>query len=721
MIGQIVSHYKVLEKLGEGGTGVVYKALDKKLNRVVALKFFHDQPFTNEEQKAFLTREARAAAALNHPNIRTIYEIDETDEYLFMSMAFIEGASLKKKLRDGPLNLETAVSIAYQMADGLETAHNNGIIHRNLNSANILITNRGLAKILNFGLPPPSIETETTGPGRFVNTTAYLSPELIRFEEVDHRTDVWSWGVVFYEMLTGKLPFKGESQEILIRAVLNDELPLPSEMNIEIPVELDRIITRSMAKSMPNRYQNIGEILAELQSPEISPGITGQAKGFPTTQSQPSIAVLAFEDMSPAKDQEHFGDGIAEEIINNLAQVDGLSVASRTSSFAYKGTREDIRNIGRKLGVRSVLEGSVRRTDSRLRITTQLISVADGYHLWTEQYDREQEDVFAIQEEIAHNITQTLKVKVNDNEKRAIEKTPTHSIEAYDFYLRGRRFFYRHTRKYTHHAIAMFSQAIEKDSTYARAYAGKADCHSYLFWYFGGSAADLEQAEKDSESALRLDVNLSEAHAARGLALSLSKRFEEAQKEFEKAIELNLNLFEAYYFYARACFVQGKYEEAKNLYLKASRVNPADYQSPALLAFLYKTMGQEEKMAPVLLEARDKVERHLALNPDDSRAIYLGADVLIRLGEKQKAMEYVKRLAATERDEPYLLYGIACLYSLIGKAEEAVFYLTKSVEAGFAHRQYLEKDGDFDPIREHPSYRALINDLKAREKDSGSV
>ena len=425
--------------------------------------------------------------------------------------------------------------------------------------------------------------------------------------------------------------------------------------------------------------------------------------------------------MSPAKDQEYFCDGIAEEIINDLAQVGGLRVASRTSSFAYKGTREDIRNIGKKLGVRSVLEGSVRRTDNRIRITTQLINVADGYHLWTEQYDRELEDVFAIQEEIAHSIAQALKIELTDEEKHAIEKTPTRSIEAYDFYLRGRRFFYRHTRKYTNHAIAMFSHAIEKDPTYARAYAGKADCHSYLFWYFGGSAADLEQAEKDSETALRLDPNLSEAHAARGLALSLSKRFAEAEKEFEKAIELNPNLFEAYYFYARACFVQGKYEKAKDLYLKASRVNPADYQSPALLAFLYKTMGQEEKMAPVLHEARDKVERHLALNPDDSRAIYLGADVLIRLGEKQKAMEYVKRLAATERDEPYLLYGVACLYSLIGKPDEAVFYLTKSVEGGFAHRQYLEKDSDFDPIREHPGYKTLIRDLKMREKESGSV
>ena len=223
MIGKVVSHYKILEKLGEGGTGVVYKALETKLNRVVALKFFHDQLFTNEEQKAFLTREAQAAAALNHPNIRTIYEIDETDEYLFMSMAYIEGASLKKKLLDGPLNLETAVSIAYQVADGLETAHNNGIIHRNLNSANILITDRGLAKILNFGLASPSIETETTVPSKFVNTTAYLSPEQLRDEDTDQRTDIWSWGVVFYEMLTGKLPFKGESQENVIYTILNDD------------------------------------------------------------------------------------------------------------------------------------------------------------------------------------------------------------------------------------------------------------------------------------------------------------------------------------------------------------------------------------------------------------------------------------------------------------------------------------------------------------------
>jgi serine/threonine protein kinase/tetratricopeptide (TPR) repeat protein len=718
MIGKVVSHYKILEKLGEGGTGVVFKALDEKLNRIVALKFFHDQPFTNEEQKAFLTKEAQAAAALNHPNIRTIYEIDETDEYLFMSMAFIEGASLKKKLFEGPLNFEAAVSIAYQVADGLEFAHTNGIIHRNLNSANILITDRGLVQILNFGLPLPSIKSETTLSGKLVNTTAYLSPELLRHEAVDQRTDVWSWGVVFYEMLTGKLPFQGQSPENLIDTILNDEPPRPSEMNIEIPAKLERILTRAMAKSLRDRYQDFSEVLAELKEPEVKLPVTGQFGDLPD-QTQPSVAVLAFADMSPAKDQAYFCEGIAEEIINGLAQVGGLRVASRTSSFAYKGRYEDIRNIGRKLGVRSVLEGSVRRTDSRLRITTQLISVADGYHLWTEQYDRELEDVFVVQEEIAQSIAQALKVKLSDKEKRAIEKTSTRSIEAYDFYLRGRQFFYRNKRKYMQYALEMFSRAIKQDPGYARAYAGKADCHSYLYWYFGGSATDLEQARKDSETALGLDPKLSEAHAAKGLAISLSRKYAEAEKEFKAAIKLSSNLFEARYYFAINCFLQGKYEDAIKLFKEAGRINPADYQSPSYQAFIYQITGRADKMKPVLQEALHKVEQQLALNPDDSRAIYLGAGVLIRMGEKQRAMEWVRRLAATERDEPYLLCGIACLYAMTDKVEESIYYLKKAVEAGYAHRQYLEKDSDFDSIREHPDYGAVIRDLKAREKEFG--
>ena len=440
-------------------------------------------------------------------------------------------------------------------------------------------------------------------------------------------------------------------------------------------------------------------------------------EGVPVKTPRSSIAVLAFEDMSPDRDQGYFCDGLAEEVINDLARMEGLRVASRTSSFAFKGQPEDIRDIGQKLNVQSVLEGSVRKTDDRLRITTQLVNVADGYHLWSKSYDREVKDVFAIQLEIAHSIARALKVELSDKVKHAIGKTPTTSIEAYDFYLRGREFFYRNKRKYIQHAIEMFSRAIEKDSGYALAYAGRADCHSYFYWYYGSAAADREQAQKDSATALDLAPELAEAHAASGLALAINEKYEEAEKAFEKATALNLRLFEAYYFYARTCFVQGKYGRAKDLFKEASRVNPSDYQSPALLAFLYKTLGQEEKMAPVLHEAMDRIEQRLALNPDDSRAVYLGADVLIRMGEKEKALEWVKRLAAADRDEPAILYGIACLYSLIGKPDEAVYYLSKSVDAGFAHRQYLEKDGDFDPIRHHPRYIELIKDLERRERE----
>jgi TolB-like protein/Tfp pilus assembly protein PilF len=434
--------------------------------------------------------------------------------------------------------------------------------------------------------------------------------------------------------------------------------------------------------------------------------------------SQPSIAVLAFEDLSPQKDQDYFCDGIAEEIINHLAKMEGIRVASRTSSFAYKGQPEDIRNIGKNLDVKTVLEGSVRKADDRLRITTQLFDVSDGCHLWSEQFDRQMADIYDIQLEIARSITQTLKIKLSDKEKHAVKKVPTDNIEAYDFYLRGRQFFYRHKRKYMQHAIEMFSRAIEQDSGYARAYAGKADCHSFSYYYFGGSNSDVARALKDSETALSLDPELAEAHAAHGLAVSLNRKYEEAEKEFTKAIEINPSLFEAYYFYASTCFLEGKFDKAIDLFKDAGRVNPSDYQAPAYLAFIYQMTGQLDKMAPVLDEALHKIEQRLALNPDDSRAIYLGAGVHARMGDQEKAMEWIKRLAATERDEPHLLYGIACLYSMTGRVAESIYYLEKAVEGGFAHRIYLERDGDFDPIRSHPGYKSLIAKLKMREKDT---
>jgi serine/threonine protein kinase/cytochrome c-type biogenesis protein CcmH/NrfG len=714
MIGETVSHYEILEKLGEGGGGVVYKARDTKLNRVVALKFLRPQLLGSKDDKDFLVREAQAAAALDHPNICTIYEIDETDGQIFISMAFIEGVSLKKRIQSEPFDLEEATHIAIQVAEGLEEAHRKGIVHRDIKSANIMVTDKGLTKITDFGLALLAEDAEVTSTEKIIGTPSYMSPEQARGDSVDQRADVWAWGVVFYEMLAGMLPFRGERPAALIYSILNDEPTSLSQVNAKVPVELEWVVNQALAKPVEDRYQDFAEVLALLQSPSSGLEFDSATRRLFITPPQPSIAVLAFEDMSPGKDQEYFCDGIAEEVINNLAHVGGLRVASRTSSFSYKGRREDIREIGRKLGVRTVLEGSVRKADNKLRINTQLINVADGCHLWSEQYDRELEDVFAIQEEIASRIAQTLKVELTEEERQVLEKAPTQSIAAYELYLRGRQYFYRSKRDSIDYALGMFARAIEEDPEYALAYAGIADCRSFLCMYFGGGQSDLEEANEASSKALELDPDLAEAHAARGLAESLSKSYEEAEKEFEAAIKLNPNLYEAHYFYARTCFVQGKHEEATRHYRAAHRVNPDEYQAASLLGFTYKTMGEAEKMERAYRRSLTKIERHLELNPDDVRATYLGAEALLKLNEREKAMEWVKRVLAKERDDPYTLYGISCIYAQIGEIEEGMYYLERAVQMGFHHKEWMQHDSDLDSLREHARYPALVKRLEER-------
>lgn len=712
MIGEVVTHYEILEKLGAGGGGVVYKAKDTRLNRVVALKFLRPQLVGSGDDRRALVREAQAAAALDHPNICTIYEIDEKDDRVFISMAFIEGESLKEKIRTGTLELEDAIQVAIQVAEGLEAAHRKGIVHRDIKSANILVSDDGLVKITDFGLALLAEEADITTKDRVIGTPSYMSPEQARGEPVDRRADIWAWGVVFYEMLAGGLPFKGDRAAALIYAILNEEPEPLSALNEEIPLELEWVVNRALAKAANDRYQDFAEILALLQSPAAGIEFDSTGKRLVVAPPQPSIAVLSFQDMSPEKDQEYFCDGIAEEIVNNLTHVGGLRVASRTSAFAFKEGRQDIREIGRKLGVRTVLEGSVRKADNKLRITAQLVNVADGCHLWSDQFDRELEDVFAIQEEIAHSITQALKVELSDKEKQALEKAPTRNIEAYDFYLRGRQFFYRSKRQTIEYALEMFGHAIEKDPGYALAYAGIADCHSYLFTYFGGAHGDLERADEASSKALELDPELAEAHAARGLALAHSKQYEDAVQEFERAIELNPNLYEAYYYFARTCFAQGKFEEATRHYKEATRVNADEYQASSLLAFTYKTMGlDKDTVQQAYRRSLRRIERHLEMNPDDVRAIYLGAEAHLKLDDEEQAMDWVKRVLAKERDDPYTVYGIACIYSQVGETEEGMYYLERAVQSGFHHKEWLENDPDLDPLRDHPRYAALIERL----------
>jgi non-specific serine/threonine protein kinase len=710
MIGKTISHYRILEKIGEGGMGVVYKAEDTRLRRTIALKFLRPQTFANDEHRDRFVREAQTAAALDHPNICTIYEIDEAGGDLFIAMAYIEGPSLKNRIRSGPFDIDETLRVTAAIALGLEAAHRHGVIHRDIKSANILLTPEGLVKIMDFGLARTFGGDEISKTTRGVGTAAYMSPEQGRGDPVDHRTDIWSLGVVMYEMLTGELPFKGDYDPAVVYSLLNED-PVPvGELRPDLPLKAQRIIERAMAKDPDLRYQSAADILADLQSPDDAVDLAGSPVA--PTLARRSIAVLPFSDLSPQKDQDYFCDGIAEEIINALTKIDGVRVAARTSSFSFKNKNEDVRRIGRKLNVETVLEGSVRKAGKRVRITGQLISVTNGYHLWSDRYDRELEDIFAIQEEIAGNIVRALRVELSDKERRAIERVPTRDVVAYDYYLRGRTFFYRSTRSGIESASEMFSSAIQKDPGYALAYAGLADCYSYLCLYFGGRGGHREKAQEASHKALELDPNLAEAHASRGLALSLSKKYADAEREFETATLLNPMLFEAYYFYARTCFAQGKFEKAIEMYHRAGEVNPEDYQAASLEAFTYRTMKRMDEAKGIYRRSLEAIEKHLELNPNDSRAIFLGATALIDLGQKERALHWVQRAEAIDPDDSYLTYGMACFYSRIGDADEAIRYLEKALEVGFAHKEWIEHDSDFDPIRDDPRFKALVDGMR---------
>jgi adenylate cyclase len=504
------------------------------------------------------------------------------------------------------------------------------------------------------------------------------------------------------EVLAFLAEFPGEvlSKEQIIQAVWPDTYV--SEEVLRYSISELRKAFKDDAKN-PQIIQTIARRGYRLIAPVARSGSTGQA--------QASIAVLSFSDLSPAKDQEYFCDGIAEEIINSLTRIKGLSVSARISSFAFKGKSEDIRSIGRKLGVSTVLEGSVRKSESQLRITAQLINVEDGYHLWSERYDRELKDIFAIQDEIARNIAATLKITLTPKESLALVKAPTTVMEAYEYYLRGRLFFYQYKRKGIEFALKMFSQAIELDPEYVRAYAGTADCCSFLYMYAGSHEKHLQQADANSRKALELDPDSAEAHASRGVALSLKNQHGEAEQEFETAIRLGPMLYEAYYLYARASFVQGKLEKAIQLYEKAREVNPQDYQAPLLVAQIFCDLGEEEKAEASRRRGIAAAEARLKLNPDDARALYMGANGLVALGEFERGLEWATQALAMDPDEPMVLYNVACIQSLAGRYEDALTSLERAVKNGLTQKTWLEHDSNLDPVRRSPRYKRLIKSL----------
>src|SRR3989440_946676 len=459
---------------------------------------------------------------------------------------------------------------------------------------------------------------------------------------------------------------------------------------------------------------------AEIGNPQVPAKVSGQradseltVSSYPLASGTPekSIAVLAFVNMSNDPENEFFSDGIAEEIINSLSKVKALRVAARTSSFAFKGRNEDIGDVGRKLKVQTVLEGSVRKAGNRLRVTAQLINVADGYHLWSERYDRQLEDVFAIQDEIAENIVRALRVVLGEDEKRGLEKPRAENVKAYEYYLRGRQVQYQMRRSALQYARRMFDRAIEIDPNFARAHAGVADCCSFLYMYWDGSKANLEAADASSQRALELDPAGAEAHTSRGVALTLRRDYEAARREFDNALSLDPKLFEAHYFYARACLIEGKFEEALARYRDAWKVRPEDYQAILLSMDALAKLGRHEEVLEAAQQGLKVADAHLELNPDDARAWYLSAAALMHLRQRDEAFERSRRASAIDPDDAGDLANVACNYSLAGAVDEAVDHLERAIRNGFGQREWLENDSALDPIRDDPRFQVLLRKL----------
>lgn len=423
---------------------------------------------------------------------------------------------------------------------------------------------------------------------------------------------------------------------------------------------------------------------------------------------EPSIAVLPFADMSPEKDQDHFCEGMAEEIINSLARIGGVHVASRTASFQFKGQTTNVDVIGERLNVDTILEGSVRKADGQLRVTAQLINVEDGYHLWSEGFDRELKDVFGIQKEIAESVARAFRVTLTPSEEQAIEKKPTENIEAYEFYLRGRRYFYQLNRQGWEQSREAFSRAIELDPDYALAYAGLADCFSFLYMYAESSATNRLQAETNSRLALQLAPDLAQVHASRGLALSHSKHHAKAEAAFKRAIELDPRQFDAYYFYGRDCFTQGKLEQAADLFEKAAHTRPDDYQALALLAQVYRALGLEKERADARQRTLEAIEKRLQTTPNDSRALCFGSLNLLEAGQTEKGLQWLQRAEESDPDDALNLYNVACVYANMGEVEKGIDCLEQSVRKGMAQLDWITHDTDLDNLRDHPRFKSLL-------------
>ncbi|MFN2602559.1 MAG: protein kinase [Gemmatimonadaceae bacterium] len=699
--------YDIEAEIGHGGMATVYSARDLRHNRRVAVKVMKPEIAASMGTARFLS-EITTAAGLSHPNIVPLHDSGEHRGVVYYVMPHVEGESLRERLnRETKIPVADAVKIISRAAAALDFAHRRGVVHRDIKPENIMLCD-GEPLILDFGIAKAitaAAGTSITQTGVALGTPAYLSPEQASGEtQIDGRSDQYSLACTFYEMVAGAAPFNASTPQRVIAMRFTDKPPSLDSAASSASPELSKAVSKAMSLDPVDRFATATDFAKALTDASAAHSVSAEQNG------KQSIAVLPFSNLSADPENEFFADGIAEEIINALTKIQALAVVSRGSAFAFKQRNEDTSEIGKKLGVRTILEGSVRKAGNRLRVTGQLIDVATRNYLWSERYDREMADVFAIQDEIATNIVNALKLVLTPNEEAAIKKVPTQSVRAYEYYLRGRQLFHQRRGETLDAAEDMYRRAIALDPHYALAYAGLADCSVFRAQDQGGGEEAVAQADASSKRALELDPNSAEAHSSRGLTLSHQHRYAEADKEFQEAMRLDPMLYEAPYFYGRTLQSQGKLHEAAEMYERAVAIRPDEYQTLSYLAMAYQSLGDRSNLLEVSGRMVKAAERAIMLNPGDSRALYLGAINLERLGESERAMEWANRALHLDPSHPVMLYNLACFHSVAGRVDIAIDHVERALELGFLHKEWYLTDSDLANIRDLPRFRQLISE-----------
>ncbi|HEV8133262.1 MAG TPA: protein kinase [Pyrinomonadaceae bacterium] len=730
-----VGRFTDLTRIGEGGMGVLYKAFDPKLKRSIALKFLHKPTTLDPDSETRFLNEARAAAALDHPNVCTVYDIGSVGDELYIAMAFIEGQSLKQKIEKALLTFEEAVEIGIQVALGLREAHSAAIIHRDIKPSNILVGRGGVIKIVDFGLALLPTDERVTRENRSIGTPAYMSPEQVGGQGVDHRTDLWSLGVTLYEAVSGTLPFSPQSIPVLLRAILLDEIDWTQARKNNALSRLEPVLRRLMTKDRDRRYSSADEVLSDLKALSVS-----VSTATASLMDQSCIAVLPFVNLNREEKTEYFSDGLTDELINALAQFEGLRVVSRSSAFAFKGQSVSIKTIGEQLKVPTVLEGSVRSVGNRLRVTVQLTNVADGFNVWSERFDRELKDIFELQDEITLGIVEKLKVKLTPNRTTSPDVTSTARLQAHDAYLEGKYNWNRQTEEGFHKAILGFEKATQIDPSYGAAHAGLAD--AYTFLGFHGLAPSLEifsKARAAAAKALELDPKLPDANISMGY-VKLYHDWDCRAAEFflRRAVELNPSSAKALYS-LMLCLVQtSRFDEGRDALEKALLLDPFNmmYQTSA---------GWLEYYAKRPRVAVERLEQALKIDKTYPELWVALAAAYEQLGLFKDSIEYAEKAASIYGKHPLVHAFLGSAYATAGEYEKALSVLSRldelsatqfvpsvcraivymalqDTEAAFTHLQAAAKNRDAflcwlnvlplgETLRSDPRFEELISQI----------